>query len=124
MSNITSELEFEVSKINETLKNKQLQVSNRKSKKEFITALESLGEEKDSSDFYMDEYELKDTDFEFVETLGGEGDGAELIVILKWNNQYWQISGYYSSWDSPDMDVSEAVEVYPAVEAANVYKTF
>lgn len=49
---------------------------------------------------------------ELAEKSGGEGDGAQIHVVLKVGEQYFQQDGYYSSWGSDEMD-GEVYEVRP-----------
>lgn len=49
---------------------------------------------------------------EFVDSGGGEGDGAEIWVVIKIGNRYFRKTGYYSSWGSDEMD-GDLEEVKP-----------
>lgn len=41
---------------------------------------------------------------EFVNSGGGEGDGATCWVVFKLNGHLYRKDGYYSSWDDNDWD--------------------
>jgi hypothetical protein len=41
---------------------------------------------------------------ELEENSGGQGDGAPTELILKVGDRYFEVNGYYSSWDSSRMD--------------------
>lgn len=49
---------------------------------------------------------------EFAERSGGEGDGAEISIVIKIGNRYFQRDGYYSSWGEDSMD-GDIYEVKP-----------
>lgn len=68
----------------------------------------------DGSGFWLDAYyeETIDEEFDvpglpkitFVDSGGGEGDGAEIYVVVQIGDQYFQKTGYYSSWGESEMD--------------------
>lgn len=71
------------------------------------------------NDFFLDAYYEEVAELEtplgkvVVEDVqGGEGDGAPIHVIIKVGERYFQMDGYYSSWDSSEMD-GELFEVQP-----------
>lgn len=41
---------------------------------------------------------------EFADQWGGEGDGAQIHVVLKVGDRYFQRDGYFSSWGEDSMD--------------------
>lgn len=40
----------------------------------------------------------------FVDAGGGQGDGAPIWVVFSAGEQLFRANGYYSSWDSSEMD--------------------
>lgn len=48
------------------------------------------------------------------------GDGHEMGKVIKIGDQFWQVDGTYSSWDSSEWDDIYEVEVY--VEPTTMYR--
>jgi hypothetical protein len=45
-----------------------------------------------------------------VDAWGGEGDGATIFLVVECDGRLFEKTGYYSSWDSSQMD-GDLVEV-------------
>jgi hypothetical protein len=59
---------------------------------------------------------------EFVDSWGGEGDGAEIFVVIKVGDRYFQRTGYYSSWGESRMD-GKLEEVKPVQVMRTEYES-
>lgn len=76
--------------------------------KDLIESSEVQGEPVSLIDFWYGE--VSDVDIKngpritLVDTGGGEGDGAPIWIILSVGDQLFRANGYYSSWDSSEMD--------------------
>lgn len=57
----------------------------------------------------------------FEDCGGGEGDGARKWVVFKIGEQYFEMNGYYSSWDDGEWD-TDLVEVKPVQVMRTEYK--
>lgn len=49
---------------------------------------------------------------EFEDSFGGEGQGDDYWVVVKLDDRYFRVDGYYSSWDGGELD-GELEEVVP-----------
>lgn len=58
---------------------------------------------------------------EVVDRQGGEGDGAEISVVIKAGDRYFRKTGYYSSWGESEMD-SAVSEVQPVEVTRTEYE--
>jgi hypothetical protein len=75
-------------------------------------------------DIYYGEHNSVETPWgtlEKVKSWGGEGDGAEIYLVVKVGDRLFRKAGYYSSWDSSSMD-SPLVEVEEYVEPTTYYR--
>jgi hypothetical protein len=52
---------------------------------------------------------------------GGEGDGEERWIVIKVGDQFFEYSGYYSSWDGTEWD-NELREVEPYTVEVTKYR--
>lgn len=59
---------------------------------------------------------------EVAECEGGEGDGAEISVVIKIAGRYFRKTGYYSSWGDSELD-GALEEVYPRQVVRTEYYT-
>ena len=80
---------------------------------------EEINDAYPENDFFLDAYYEEVAELEtrygkvIVEQVdGGEGDGAPIHVIISVGERYFQMDGYYSSWDDSQMD-GELFEVQP-----------
>lgn len=56
-----------------------------------------------------------------VDTSGGQGDGAPIAVVVEVQGRHFQMDGYYSSWESSEMD-GELYEVKPVQVTRTEYE--
>jgi len=53
---------------------------------------------------------------------GGEGDGEERFVVFSVNGQYFEVVGYYASWDGTTWDDLTIYEVEPVQVQVTKFK--
>ena len=77
--------------------------------KEINEAYENKPERED--EFFIDAYYEVVTELDtrlgkvvLEEANGGQGDGAPIEVVISIGDRFFQMDGYYSSWDSSRMD--------------------
>lgn len=70
----------------------------------------------------VDKKILTKHDIEVVHEDGGQHDGQDWFFIVKLNGKLYKIPGYYSSWDSSEMNIEEAAEVESYQEMVTFYR--
>lgn len=64
------------------------------------------------SDFYKDMI-LPSGNVYLIEDFGGEGQGEQRWVVFSVGDQFFEVSGYYASWDGTTWEDQSLIEVEP-----------
>lgn len=110
--------------INASTKNRIQNMPNRKSEKDFIDEVNKFLDGEDISEL---QYLLEDKDTKSSLKLecqyGGEGQGDQYYMVIVWNDQFWHIPGWYSSYAGGEYQLDESVEVMPRLVVKTEYHT-
>lgn len=64
-------------------------------------------------DSHGDGIEIPSGTVKFVDEFGGEDMGSQRWIVFRVGEDYFQVDGYYNSWDGDNWDSAELVEVVP-----------
>ena len=133
MTDQIKKIKEELAGFNESSKQAQLALPDRKTAEDFIQALETFAATGASvrevlGDLAFDYSWNKEVrekvalaGFERASSFGGEGQGDNYYVIVKWNSQFWMVPGWYNSDEGGEYHLSDAYEVYPIVNVETDY---
>ncbi len=82
---------------------------------DFVGRLDNWGDSTKAADLSVGEAVLKDAKF------GCEGGGEELWLVFAIGEQFFRITGYYSSYEGSEWE-SDVTEVEPREKVVTVYE--